>query len=164
MWKGEKGLMTRYHVQKSHLVLLVEDNEDDVFLATRAFRSSGATDVVVVRDGAEALEFLFCQGRYSERHPAVLPQLVLLDINLPVLSGIDVLRRLRADDRTRLLPVVMLSSSLQERDLKESYGAGANSYLQKPVVSYAFEEMVQKVKAYWLGLNLMPGKHLSPDT
>lgn len=143
------------------LILLVEDNEDDAFLTTRALRRE-AVEVKVARDGAEALHFLFCQGRYADRDPGILPHLVLLDINLPALSGLEVLRRLRADARTRLLPVVMLSSSALESDLAASYAGGANSYLQKPVGTDVFGEMAQRLKAYWLGLNLHPATSLAP--
>lgn len=143
------------------LILLVEDTEDDAYLTMRALRSDGAVEVVVTRSGLEALDFLFCRGRFADRDPRRLPHLVLLDINMPKLNGIEVLRRLRADDRTQLLPVVMLSSSLQERDVADSYAGGANSYLQKPVETNAFREMVEQVRAYWLRVNVPPNPYLS---
>lgn len=144
-------------IRESALVLLVEDGEDDAFFTTRTLRRSGVSRVVVARNGVHALDFLFCRGPYADRDPHHQPQLILLDVNLPKLSGIEVLRRLRADDRTRLLPVVMLSSSLQESDVVESYAGGANSYLQKPIGTSAFREMMQRVSVYWLELNVPPG-------
>ena len=152
--------MTTAH-QDIPLILLVEDTEDDVYLTTRALRSEGPVDVVVARNGPEALDFLFRRGSYADRDPGREPRVVLLDINMPRLNGIEVLRRLRADERTRLLPVVMLSSSAEERGVVECYAGGANSYLQKPVETSSFREMVQQVRAYWLGVNVPPSAGLA---
>lgn len=138
-------------------ILLVEDNQDDIDLTLRALRMNHlANDVVVVRDGAEALDFLFCSGAYADRDPSYSPQLVLLDINLPKLSGLEVLKRLRADPRTKLLPIVMLTTSKQDRDIVESYTSGANSYVQKPVSFNEFTEAVRQLGVYWLILNEVP--------
>ena len=139
-------------------ILLVEDNQDDIDLTLRALRKHDLNrEVVVVKDGAEALEYLFCEGQHADRTPSHLPQLVLLDINLPKLSGIEVLRRLRADPRTRLLPVVMLTTSRQDQDIVESYSSGANSYVRKPVSFTEFTEAVKQLGVYWLVLNQYPG-------
>ncbi len=141
----------------STYILLVEDNQDDVDLTLRALRLNNlANEVVVVRDGAEAIDFLFSQGTFADRDSDDLPQLILLDINLPKLSGLDVLRRLRGNDRTKLLPVVMLTTSRQERDMIESYSSGANSFVQKPVSFTEFTEAVWQLGVYWLILNQVP--------
>lgn len=138
-------------------ILLVEDNQDDIDLTLRALRKHDLNrEVVVVKDGAEALEFLFCEGQHADRTPSNLPQLVLLDINLPKLSGIEVLRRLRSDPRTQLLPVVMLTTSRQDQDIVESYASGANSYVRKPVSFTEFTEAVKQLGVYWLVLNQYP--------
>lgn len=138
-------------------ILLVEDNQDDIDLTLRALRKHDLNrEVVVVKDGAEALEFLFCEGQHADRAPSNLPQLVLLDINLPKLSGIEVLRRLRSDARTQLLPVVMLTTSRQDQDIVESYASGANSYVRKPVSFTEFTEAVKQLGVYWLVLNQYP--------
>src|SRR5687768_208656 len=116
------------------MILLVEDNRDDEALTLRAFEKSPYKNtVIVVRDGAEALDFLFCRGIYADRNPDEMPHIILLDLNLPKVDGLEVLRQVRADERTRLLPIVILTSSNGERDLIESYGLGANSYVRKPV-------------------------------
>jgi two-component system response regulator len=129
-------------------VLLVEDNPDDLELARLAFaRGHVASAVDVARDGAEALEYLFAAG-------AEPPQVVLLDIKLPLVDGIDVLRRVKADPRTRHIPVVMLTSSAQDRDLHACYELGANSYIVKPVDMEQFMAAVNNISVYWLGLNL----------
>lgn len=138
-------------------ILLVEDSEDDIFLTMRTLRKYRlVNEVVVARDGAEALEFLFgggvCQGRTSE----ILPQLVLLDINMPRVGGLEVLKRIRSDERTRILPVVMFTSSKEDRDIIESYNNKANSYVRKPISSGAFAEAVEGLGAYWLLLNQAP--------
>jgi len=135
-------------------ILLVEDNPDDVELTLRAFRKSNvANEVVVVRDGVEALEYLFATGRYADRDSNALPQVVLLDLNLPRIGGLEVLEQVRAHAKTKLLPVVILTSSIEERDLVSGYSLGANSYVQKPV---DFEQLVYSVRQlglYWLLLN-----------
>ncbi len=134
-------------------ILLVEDNPDDEALALRALKKSAiADDLVVARDGVEALDYLLGQNRSS----AELPALVLLDINLPRLDGLEVLRRLRENAVTHLLPVVMLSSSKEEQDVFSSYEYGCNSYIRKPVDFKKFSEMIVLVERYWLNLNEAP--------
>ena len=138
-------------------ILLVEDNPDDEALILRVLeRNNIANEVVVVRDGVEALEYLFGTGVYAGRDASDMPQVVLLDLRLPRMDGLEVLRRLRADDRTRLLPVVVLTSSDEERDIVESYKFGANSYVRKPVEFGEFAEAVRQLRVYWLLLNLPP--------
>ena len=135
-------------------ILLVEDNPDDVELTLRAFRKSNvANEVVVVRDGVEALEYLFATGRYADRDSNALPQVVLLDLNLPRISGLEVLERVRAHAKAKLLPVVILTSSIEERDLVNGYSLGANSYVQKPVDFEQFTDSVRQLGLYWLLLN-----------
>ncbi|MFP4344522.1 MAG: response regulator [Anaerolineales bacterium] len=142
---------------KESLLLLVEDNPDDEFLTLRALKKGNvANDVVVARDGAEALDYLFRQGGFAERAEGRMPQLILLDLQLPKISGLDVLRRLRADERTRLLPVVILTSSDEEQDILESYDLGANSYIRKPVDFEQFTDAVSQLGFYWLLLNTAP--------
>ena len=139
------------------IILLVEDNPDDELLTLRALRKSNFHNpVTVVRDGAEALEYLFVQGRHAGRDPEIRPQVVLLDLHLPRLDGLEVLRRLRAHERTRTLPVVVLTSSKEERDLVESYQLGVNSFVHKPVDVTAFFEAVRQLGMYWLVLNELP--------
>ena len=138
-------------------ILLVEDNPDDEALTLRAFKKHNITnEVVVAHDGAEALEYLFGSGRYAGRDLHVMPQLILLDLKLPKVDGLEVLRQLRADDRTRLLPVVVLTSSTEERDLVESYRLGANSYVRKPVDFTQFVEAARQLGLYWLLMNQPP--------
>ena len=138
-------------------ILLVEDNPDDEALTLRALKKNDIQNqVVVARDGAQALEYLFGTGERKERDPEVLPELVLLDLKLPRVDGLEVLRRIRADERTRLLPVVILTSSKEQRDLVEGYGYGANSYIRKPVDFGQFVEAVRQLGLYWLVLNETP--------
>jgi two-component system response regulator len=135
-------------------VLLVEDNPDDLELAQLAFeRGRFANTVDVARDGAEALDHLFRTGRHADRDPADAPRLVLLDIKLPLVDGIDVLRAIKADARTKHVPVVMLTSSAEDRDLHACYELGANSYIVKPVDMEQFLQAVQNIGLYWLMLN-----------
>ena len=135
-------------------LLLVEDNPSDEELTLRALRKSGvANDVAVARDGAEALDYLFARGAHAGRRGAELPHVVLLDLNLPKLGGLDVLKAIRADERTRHLPVVILTSSQEERDLVSGYASGANSYVVKPVDFTQFSEAVRQLGLYWLVLN-----------
>ncbi len=135
-------------------ILLIEDNKDDEALTLRALRKNNIlNDVVIVRDGAEALDYLFVRGVHAGRDPEILPQIVLLDLNLPKVSGLSVLRQLRADERTRLLPVVVLTSSKEDEDIIESYELGANSYIRKPVEFARFSEAVKTLGLYWLLLN-----------
>jgi two-component system response regulator len=143
-------------------ILLVEDNPDDELLTMRAFRRNHiVNDVDVVRDGQEALDFLLCSGAWSHRDPCDLPQVVLLDLKLPKIDGLEVLRRLRANDRTKSLPIVVLTSSSEESDIVASYDLGANSYVRKPVDFSEFCSAVKDLGMYWLMLNEpnpLPGK------
>jgi CheY-like chemotaxis protein len=139
------------------LILLVEDDPDDQELTIRAFgRSKLVNELVVVSDGAEAIDFLFCHGKYSDRNSEELPTLILLDLKLPKMDGLEVLRRLRQDERTRLIPVIVLTSSREEQDVIESYSLGANSYVRKPVDFVQFTDAVQQLGLYWLLLNEPP--------
>jgi two-component system response regulator len=142
---------------KDKIILLVEDNPDDEALTIRALKKSNiSNEVVVARDGAEALDYLFGLHAYEGRDVSVLPQLVLLDLKLPKVDGLQVLRGIRGDDRTRRLPVVILTSSKEERDLLDGYQLGANSYVRKPVDFQAFAEAVRQLGLYWLVLNESP--------
>lgn len=144
---------------EQRVILLVEDSPDDEALTLRAFRKSNIRNpVVVVRDGAEAVDYLFLQGAHAGRDPSVQPQVVLLDLHLPKLDGLEVLRRIRADERTRMLPVVMLTSSNEERDLIDGYQLGVNSFVRKPVDVTAFFEAVRQLGIYWLVLNELPSQ------
>jgi two-component system, response regulator len=136
------------------LILLVEDNPDDEDLTVRALRKNNiANEIVVARDGVEALDYMFAQGTHANRQVGLRPQVVLLDLKLPKLDGLGVLRRIRADDRTKFVPVVILTSSNEERDLIDSYGLGANSYVRKPVDFNQFTEAARQLGLYWLVLN-----------
>ncbi|MDT8369218.1 MAG: response regulator [Longimicrobiales bacterium] len=138
-------------------ILLVEDDPDDQELTLRAIRAENLkNEIVVVEDGAQALDYLFARGTYADRDPKLLPQVVLLDLKLPKVDGLEVLRQIRGDGRTRLLPVVILTSSKEERDIAAGYGLGANSYVQKPVDFDEFCEAVRKLGLYWLLLNQSP--------
>ncbi|MFL6031549.1 MAG: response regulator [Rubrobacteraceae bacterium] len=142
---------------RDKIILLVEDNPDDELLTLRALRKNNVLNkVVVARDGVEALDYLFGTGRYSDRDTAVMPQLILLDLKLPKIDGLEVLKRLRADERTRLLPVVILTSSREEQDMLDGYGFGANSYVRKPVNFEQFVQAIEQLKLYWLILNEAP--------
>lgn len=138
-------------------ILLVEDNQDDVELTLHALRRERlANRIFVVRDGEEALDFLFCSGSYADRsfdHP---PRLTLLDLKLPRVNGMEVLQRVKADERTKNTPVVVLTSSKEERDLVKSYNLGANSYIQKPVDFDQFRDTVKSVGLYWMVINQNP--------
>lgn len=137
-------------------ILLVEDNPNDEMLALHAFKKHNlANQIHVVRDGAEALEFIFCTGAYATRQ-FENPRLVLLDKKLPLVDGMEVLRQLRADPRTHLIPVVMLTSSAEERDIVESYKLGVNSYIVKPVDFEQFSETARQLGYYWLLINKQP--------
>lgn len=137
-------------------ILLVEDNPDDEELARRAFRLAGVDcQLAVARDGAEALDFLLGTGSRLEADP--LPTVVLLDLNLPKIDGVEVLRRLRSTERTRFVPVVVLTTSHDSSDVTRSYAAGANGYIQKPLSFEAFLEVVRRVAEYWLTINRAPG-------
>ena len=137
------------------IILLIEDNADDELLTRRAFQKNNIlNEVVVARDGAEAIDLLL--GSAGERGAPPVPAVILLDLNLPKISGLEVLRRLRADDRTRLLPVVILTSSREEQDLIEGYRLGANSYVRKPVDFAEFLNATRQLGLYWLMLNEAP--------
>ena len=139
------------------VILLVEDNADDEELALRALRKNHiGNEVVVARDGVEALDYLFCTGAHAGRNPGYLPEVVLLDLKLPKVDGLEVLRRIRAGAQTKLLPVVMLTSSLEESDLVRSYANGVNSYVRKPVDFTEFMEAVKQLGLYWLVINNPP--------
>jgi two-component system response regulator len=138
-------------------IMLVEDNPDDEALTLRAFKKNNiGNEIVIMRDGQQALDYLFAGGAHVGRDTSDLPQIVLLDLNLPKIGGLDVLKRLRADERTRLLPVVILTSSKEEHDLVTGYQLGANSYIRKPVEFAAFAEAVRQLGLYWLVLNEGP--------
>jgi len=142
---------------KTKIILLVEDNLDDVQLTLRALKKSNIrNDVVVAQDGVEALDYLFGTGKYEGRDTKLLPQVVLLDIKMPRMDGLEVLHRLRGDARTKLLPVVVLTTSSEDRDRVESYKLGANSYIRKPVDFNQFAEAVRQLGLYWLVLNEAP--------
>ncbi len=135
-------------------ILLVEDNPDDEALTLRAFQKNNIrNDVVIARDGVEALEYIFGTGAHAGRAPEETPAVILLDLKLPKIDGLEVLRRLRSDQRTRLTPVVILTSSKEEQDLIRSYSLGANSYVRKPVDFNEFMEAVRQLGMYWLVLN-----------
>jgi CheY-like chemotaxis protein len=138
------------------LILLVEDNPDDEELTLRALKQKVANEVVVARDGSEALEFIFGSGKYEGRDLSRMPTVILLDLKLPKLSGLDVLQRLRAEPRTRLIPVVILTSSSEDEDMLKSYQWGANSYVRKPVEFGNFADAVSHLGLYWMLLNEPP--------
>jgi CheY-like chemotaxis protein len=141
----------------SQVILLVEDNPDDEALTLRALQRNNITNrVVIAHDGVEAVEYLFGHGAYEGRDPSDLPQIVLLDLKLPRMDGFEVLKKLRADPRTKLLPVVILTSSKEQQDLVQGYGLGANSYVRKPVDFDQFVQAVRQLGLYWLVLNEKP--------
>jgi CheY-like chemotaxis protein len=138
-------------------ILMVEDNPDDEQLTLRALgKHHLANKIHVVRDGQEALDYVFCKGKYAERRITDHPHVILLDIKLPLIDGIEVLRRIKADERTKTIPVVMLTSSHEERDLVETYRLGVNSYIVKPVDFEQFTESARTLGMYWMLLNRPP--------
>ena len=138
-------------------IMLVEDNPDDEELTLRALRKASiANNVFIARDGQEALDFLFGTGKHAGRTPLTMPAVVLLDLKLPKLDGIDVLKRMRADPRTRLIPVVVLTSSSEDEDMLRSYQSGANSYVRKPIEFSAFADAVTQLGMYWVLINQTP--------
>lgn len=139
------------------IIFLVEDNPDDVVLTERALKKTHILNkLVVARDGAEALEYIFGTGNYSGRDMSKMPEVILLDLKLPKIDGLEVLKKIRADMRTKLLPVVILTSSKEENDLINGYSLGANSYIRKPVNFNQFAEAIRQLGLYWLVLNEAP--------
>ena len=142
---------------KTKTILLVEDNPDDVQLTLRALKKSNIlNEVVVAQDGIEAIDYLFGTGKHAGRDSRIQPQVVLLDLKMPRMDGLEVLNRIRSDERTRLLPTVILTTSSEDRDRVESYKLGANSYIRKPVDFEQFAHAVQQLGLYWLVLNESP--------
>ena len=140
-------------------ILLVEDNPDDVELTLRALKQyNSRNEITVVRDGAEALDYLFVTGTYSDRDTTTMPAVVILDLKLPKVNGLEVLQRMRADERTQLVPVVILTSSKEEQDMINGYKFGANSYVRKPVDFTRFVEAARQLGLYWLVINEPPPK------
>lgn len=138
-------------------ILLIEDNPDDIELVEIALSTKRiANEITVVTDGAEALDFLFCQGKYTTRNTQSLPTLILLDLQLPKIDGLEVLKQIRKNEKTKLIPVIIFTSSNEERDIIESYQLGANSYVRKPVDADQFEKAVQELEMYWLLINKPP--------
>ena len=143
--------------RKKPAILLVEDNPDDVLLARRALKKNNIdNDLEVVNDGAEALDYLFCRGDYVDRNPDEVPQVIFLDLKLPKVDGLSVLEEIRNNEKTKTIPVVVLTSSDEEHDLMESYSLGANSYVRKPVDFDEFIEAVRQLGLYWLIINQTP--------
>jgi two-component system, response regulator len=141
----------------ARFILLVEDNPDDEALTLRALKKNNiSNDIVVAHDGVEALDFLFCTGTYEGRNQDIMPQVILLDLKLPKVDGLEVLRQLRENENTQLLPVVILTSSKEEQDLITGYSLGANSYIRKPVDFAQFMEAIRQLGLYWLVLNELP--------
>jgi two-component system, response regulator len=139
---------------KEKAILLVEDNPDDIALTIRAFRKSNImNDIVQAHDGSEALDYLFGKGQWTGRDLDVMPTLILLDLKMPKVDGLEVLRQLRANERTRLLPVVILTTSKEDQDIIDGYALGANSYVRKPVDFNQFVEAVRQLGLYWFVLN-----------
>ncbi|MBM4311651.1 MAG: response regulator [Deltaproteobacteria bacterium] len=140
-----------------HIIMLVEDNQDDIDLTMRAFaRNNIMNEIVIARDGIEALDYLFATGAHLGRDLRVMPEVILLDLKMPRMGGIEVLRYIRSDARTKLLPVVVLTSSDEERDIVESYECGVNSYIRKPVDFNQFVDAVRQLSLYWIVLNKCP--------
>jgi two-component system, response regulator len=145
------------NIDQEKWILLVEDNSDDELLTLRVFRKNNIkNEIIVVRDGEEAIEYLFCTGQYQNRNVNIRPALILLDLKLPKVDGLGVLRRIRGDARTKTIPVVILTSSREEQDVIEGYQLGANSYVRKPVEFSEFSEAVSRLGVYWLLVNEAP--------
>jgi two-component system, response regulator len=144
-------------MNRSHVILLVEDNSDDVEITLRAFRKSKVlSEIVVVRDGVEALDYMFASGPDAEGKTKAQPDMILLDLKLPKVGGLEVLRRLRGEERTRRVPVVVLTSSNEAKDIQSSYDSGANSFVRKPVDFTRFVEVARQIGEYWLVINESP--------
>lgn len=138
-------------------ILLVEDNPDDIELTIRALRKSNLSNhIAIARDGAEAIDYIFCEGEYADRRIEDTPRLIMLDLKLPKVDGLEVLRRIKTDERTKSIPVVVLTSSQEQSDVIRSYDLGVNSYVVKPVNFESFSEAVQRLGLYWLLLNQPP--------
>lgn len=147
----------RHSISTHSLLLLVEDNADDEELTLMAFEQGGITNpVVVARDGVEALDYLFSRGIYRERPPDKLPALILLDLQLPKINGLEVLQKIKSSPKTQMIPVVILTTSTEQQDLVESYNLGCNSYIQKPVDYDEFLNVIQQLGMYWLVINSPP--------
>lgn len=154
----------RYSISTPGLLLLVEDNADDEELALMAFEQGGISNrVIVVRDGVEALDYLFSRGIYRDRSPEDLPALILLDLQLPKINGLEVLQQIRNNPKTQLIPVVILTTSTEQKDLVESYSLGCNSYIQKPVDYDQFLRVIQQLGMYWLDINSPPPLSVAYD-
>lgn len=139
------------------IILLIEDNPNDVILTERALKRAHILNkLIVAKDGLDALDYLFNRGQWTNKDPDDIPQLILLDLKLPKIDGLEVLRRIRADSRTKLLPVVILTSSKEEKDIVSGYSLGANSYIRKPVNFNQFADAVRQLGLYWLILNESP--------
>ena len=152
-YQEREEIMTPYEIE----ILLVEDNPTDIELTLRALKKRNlANKVHVVKDGAEALEFIFGTGTYAERDINHIPKVILLDLKLPKVDGLEVLRKVKSDERTKVIPVVVLTSSKEERDMVESYKLGANSYITKPVDFDKFAQTVSEMGFYWLLVNQPP--------
>jgi two-component system response regulator len=144
-------------MNRTHVILLVEDNSDDVEITLRAFRKSNVlSEIVVVRDGVEALDYMFAAGPRGEGTTKAQPDVILLDLKLPKVGGLEVLRRLRGEERTRRVPVIVLTSSNEEKDIQSSYDLGANSFVRKPVDFTQFVEVARQIGEYWLVINESP--------
>jgi len=151
-------------VIRNRVILLVEDNPNDVELTLRAFEKSNVTnEIVVARDGEQAIHYLFATGPHADRNPAMMPEVVFLDIKLPKIDGLGFLRRMRADERTRRLPVVMLTSSREERDVVSSYDLGENSFVRKPVDFGQFLDAAKHLGNYWIVMNEAPPEPRNAD-
>ncbi len=152
-----KNKINDKYSKKDNFILLVEDNEDDIILTIRALKKGHILNrIVVVKDGQEAIDFLFCQGFYNNRDKKDIPILILLDLKLPKLEGVEVLKAIKSDEVTKLIPVVVLTTSNEERDILNCYGCGVNSYIKKPVDFEQFSEVVKQIGLYWLLLNISP--------
>ena len=146
------------------IILLIDDNEDDAKLTKMSLESNNiANQVIVIDDGADALEYIFCQGKYAQRDIKDIPAVILLDIKLPKVSGLQILEKIRADNRTKNLPVVLLTSSTEERDMIEAYEKGCNSYICKPVDFKQFADAVKQLGLYWLVLNKIPNNSFKKE-
>lgn len=144
-------------MKKEPVILLVEDNPDDEELTRLALQESNLTNqLFVARDGQEALEWLFCEGQHADREPCFIPSLILLDLKLPKKTGLEVLEAIRSNERTRRMPVVILTSSKEEQDVIHGYNLGANSYIQKPVDFEQFTQAIRQLGVYWMVLNEPP--------